>query len=53
MSRKKACAAAGGVFREEIVPVVLPRKKGEEVAVKADEHPRPDTTLEELARLKS
>ena len=34
------------------VPVVLPKRKGEEVAFKADEHPRPDTTLEGLARLK-
>src|SRR5659263_575540 len=50
--RKTAAAAAGGLFREEIVPVVLPKKKGEEVVVDADEHPRPDTTLEGLARLK-
>ncbi len=47
-----AAAAASGLFRKEIVPVVLPKKKGEDVVVEADEHPRPDTTLEGLARLK-
>ena len=50
--RKTAAAAASGLFREEIVPVVLPKKKGEDAVVEADEHPRPDTTLEGLARLK-
>ena len=50
--KKTAAAVATGLFREEIVPVVLPKKKGEDVAVEADEHPRPDTTLEGLARLK-
>jgi 3-oxoadipyl-CoA thiolase len=50
--KKTAAAAASGLFREEIVPVVLPKKKGEDAVVEADEHPRPDTTLEALARLK-
>jgi acetyl-CoA acyltransferase len=44
-------ALAGGRFREEIVPVTIPRRKGEPVMVDTDEHPRPDTTLEALARL--
>ena len=49
--KKTAEAAARGLLREEIVPVVLPGKKGD-VVVDADEHPRPDTTLEGLSRLK-
>jgi acetyl-CoA acyltransferase len=44
-------AIAEGRFREEIVPVTIPRRKGEPVVVDTDEHPRPDTTLEALAKL--
>ncbi|WP_375738754.1 3-oxoadipyl-CoA thiolase [Pseudomonas boanensis] len=44
-------AQAEGFFAEEIVPVVIKGKKGETV-VDQDEHLRPDTTLEALARLK-
>ncbi|WP_160287333.1 3-oxoadipyl-CoA thiolase [Pseudomonas knackmussii] len=44
-------AQAAGYFAEEIVPVVIKGKKGETV-VDADEHLRPDTTLEALAKLK-
>jgi acetyl-CoA acyltransferase len=40
-----------GVFAEEIVPVAVRQRKGEPRLVRADEHPRPDTTLEALARL--
>ena len=36
---------------EEIVPVEIPRRKGEPMVFDADEHPRDDTTLEKLARL--
>ena len=50
--RRAARAAADGVFAEEIVPVVIPQKKGGEVTVARDEHPRPDTTPEGLSRLK-
>jgi len=50
--KKTAAAAASGLLREEIVPVVIPKKKGDAVVVEADEHPRPGTTLEGLARLK-
>ncbi len=38
---------------QEIVPVSIPQKKGEAVLFSVDEHPRPDTTLEALAKLKS
>jgi acetyl-CoA acetyltransferase family protein len=37
---------------EEVTPVCIPQKKGEPVAVTQDEHPRPDTTLAALAKLK-
>jgi len=37
---------------QEIVPVPIPQKKGEPVLFSVDEHPRPDTTLEALAKLK-
>jgi 3-oxoadipyl-CoA thiolase len=50
--RRTARAAAAGVFSEEIVPVAIPRRKGEDVVVDKDEHPRPDGTPEGLARLK-
>jgi acetyl-CoA acetyltransferase family protein len=50
--RRAARAAADGIFAEEIVPVVIPQKKGGEVTVARDEHPRPDTTLEALSKLK-
>jgi len=47
-----AAAHAAGVFRDEIVPVILPQKKGDPKVVDTDEHPRPDTTAEMLAKLK-
>ena len=47
-----ARAQAAGFFEREIVPVAIPQKKGEPVAFSVDEHPRPDTTREALARLK-
>ena len=51
-SQEKAEAAQkAGKFDEEIVPVVIKTRKGEEV-VKTDEHPRHGTTLEALAKLK-
>jgi acetyl-CoA C-acetyltransferase len=51
-SHQQACAAiASGKFREEIVPVVVPQKKGEPLVIDADEPPRPDTSLEKLGCL--
>lgn len=49
--QRAARAMAAGWLAEEIAPVAAPRKKAVE-QVAADEHPRPDTTLEALARLK-
>ncbi|MES2118400.1 MAG: 3-oxoadipyl-CoA thiolase [Pseudomonadota bacterium] len=47
-----AAAHAAGVFLDEIVPVTLVQRKGEPKVVDTDEHPRPDTTLAMLAKLK-
>jgi len=47
-----AAANAAGRFKDEIVPVVIPKKKGDPVVVDTDEHPRPETTLDMLAKLK-
>jgi len=45
-------AAAAGYFAEEIVPVAAPGGKAGPIVVNKDEHPRPDTTLENLQKLK-
>jgi 3-oxoadipyl-CoA thiolase len=45
-------AQAAGFFKNEIVPVEIAQKKGEPKIFDTDEHPRPDTTLEQLAKLK-
>ena len=51
-SQQKAGAAMeSGRFAAEIEPVTIPRRKGDPVVVDADEHPRPQTTLEQLAKL--
>src|SRR5580692_6864539 len=52
-SHQRASAAISeGRMAEEIVGVPVPQKKGDPVCVEKDEHPRPDTTLEALAKLK-
>lgn len=50
--RRAAAAIAAGKFKAEIVPVEIPQRKGEPLIFDTDEHPRPDTTLEGLAKLK-
>ena len=50
--RRAVAAIETGKFAEEIVPVAVPRRKGEPVLVSRDEHPRADTSLEALARLR-
>jgi acetyl-CoA acyltransferase len=51
-SQARAVAAQGnGRLAAEIAPVTLPQRKGEAVVVAKDEHPRPGTGLEQLARL--
>jgi 3-oxoadipyl-CoA thiolase len=51
--QRAAKAMAGGYFAEEIVPVEIAGRKGETVKVEKDEHPRPETTLEQLAKLRT
>lgn len=52
-SQQKAQAAIeSGRFADEIVPVVIPQKKGDPVVFQRDEHPRFGTTVETLAKLR-
>jgi len=52
VSHSRAVAAqAQGLFKDEIVPVLVKTRRGE-VLIDQDEHPRPDTTMESLAALK-
>lgn len=48
---KAGDAIARGRFAREIVAVEIPRRKAEPIRVEQDEHPRPETTLEQLSRL--
>lgn len=45
-------AHAAGRFADELVPVLIPQRKGDPKQVDTDEHPRPQTTLADLAKLK-
>src|SRR5580658_9469594 len=47
-----AKARAAGFFADELIPVSIPQKKGDPKVFDIDEHPRPDTTLEALTKLK-
>jgi acetyl-CoA acyltransferase len=49
--QRTAAAYARGFFDSELVPVEIPQRKGKPVVVSRDEHPRPETTLEQLAKL--
>jgi len=44
-------AAEAGLLKDEIVPVAVKDKRGQECRISEDEHPRPETTLEKLAKL--
>lgn len=50
--QRAAAAIKSGFFTDELVPVTIPRKGGVPSVVSTDEPPRPDTTLEALAKLK-
>ena len=41
-----------GLFADEVIPVEIPKRKGDPVVFDTDEHPRPDSTLDKLAKLK-
>ncbi len=51
--QKTAAAMAEGYFNDEIVPVTIAQRKGDPITVSTDEHPRPQTTLEGLAKLRA
>jgi 3-oxoadipyl-CoA thiolase len=52
-SHQRALAAIeGGLFDDQLVPVSVPQKKGDPIVVARDEHPRADTSLEALGRLR-
>jgi len=50
--QRTATAQANGFFKNEIVPVSIPQRKGDAVVVDTDEHPRASTTLDALSKLK-
>ncbi len=47
-----AAAQEAGYFKDEIVPVAVPRKKQDPLIIDTDEHPRPGTSAEQLGKLK-
>jgi len=49
--KNAARAIAEGKFKEEIVPVLIPQRKGAPKVFETDEHPRKDISMEELAKL--
>jgi len=49
---RAAAATAAGWFRDEIVPITIPQKKGDPIRIDSDEPIRADTTVEALAKLK-
>jgi acetyl-CoA C-acetyltransferase len=51
--RRAVAAQNSGVFAEEIVGVSVPQRKSDPMLVTTDEHPRADTTVESLAKLKA
>jgi len=50
--RRAAAATAAGYFKEQIVPVEIPGKKGKTTVVDTDEHIRPDVSLDDMAKLR-
>jgi 3-oxoadipyl-CoA thiolase len=49
--QRTAAAYARGFFDSELIPVEIPQRKGKPLVVSRDEHPRPETTLDQLAKL--
>jgi len=50
--QKYKSASEDGKFKDEIIPVLIPQKKKDDLIIDKDEHPRPDVTLEKLSTLK-
>ena len=49
--QRTGAAQARGFFASQLIPVEIPQRKGKPLMVEKDEHPRPETTLEQLAKL--
>ncbi len=50
--RRAAAAAAAGYFKEQILPIEIPGRKGQTTIVDTDEHVRPEVRVEDLAKLR-
>ena len=50
--QRTATAQDAGFFKKEITPVIIPQRKGNSITADTDEHPRANTTLEKLAKLR-
>jgi 3-oxoadipyl-CoA thiolase len=50
--RNAATAIRAGWYDEQLVPISIPQRRGDPIVVRSDEPPRPDSTMEGLARLK-
>lgn len=50
--RKAEAAMKQGRFKDEIVPVTIPQRRGEPIVIDTDEYPKPNSTLEGLSKLK-
>ena len=51
--QRTAAAQARGFFDKELTPVTIPQRKGDPIVVDTDEHPRADTTIEALTKLRA
>ncbi len=49
--QRTAAATQAGRFEQEIIPITIAQRRGDDIVVSDDEHPRPDTTAEQLAKL--
>ena len=50
---KYKAALDAGKWQDELIPVSIPQRKGDPIVISQDEHPRPETTLEALAKLRA
>jgi len=50
--KKWAVAHEKGLFHDEILPVMIPQRRADPIRFDTDEHPRPDSTVEKLAKLR-
>jgi len=50
--RRTAAAVEAGRFDDQLVSISIPQRKGDPIVVSRDEHPRPETTADALARLR-